>query len=70
MTNKVKFLNRRKVLFLVLLAALLRIVYIFTLEEQWYYFDTAHYDQAACAIVEGEGFGDLDRNVKVPVFEG
>jgi hypothetical protein len=57
MTNKVKFLNRRYVLLLVLLAALLRIAYILTLEEKWYYFDTAHYDQAACAIVAGEGFG-------------
>ncbi len=51
------FLKRRYILLLFLLAAALRLAYIFTLEDKWYYFDTVHYDQAATSIVAGDGFG-------------
>ncbi len=39
-------------------ALLVRIAFVFTLEERYYYFDTAHYDKAAKAIIAGEGFGE------------
>lgn len=43
---------------LVLLAAsLLRFVWVLSLENQWYFYDTVHYDAAARALLRGEGFG-------------
>jgi 4-amino-4-deoxy-L-arabinose transferase-like glycosyltransferase len=51
------FLKRHPLLVLLVLAAVIRIAYVSTLEETWYYFDTAHYDQAARSILQGEGFG-------------
>ncbi len=51
------FFKRHPLLLLLVLAAAIRIAYVSTLEETWYYFDTAHYDQAARSILQGEGFG-------------
>ncbi len=39
-------------------ALIVRIAFVFTLEDRYYYFDTAHYDKAAKAIIAGEGFGE------------
>ncbi len=42
---------------LFVLALVVRVAFVFTLEDRYYYFDTVHYDKAAKAIVAGEGFG-------------
>lgn len=40
------------------LALVVRVAFVFTLEDRYYYFDTVHYDKAAKAIIAGEGFGE------------
>lgn len=57
MKTAINFITKRYVLLLLLLAAVLRLGYVMTLEERWYYFDTAHYDNAACSILENGTFG-------------
>ena len=52
------FLKNRHVVLLFVLAALLRLVYVFSLEDRWYYFDTAHYDSAARALLQNGTFGE------------
>ena len=48
----------KKFIYIILfLALLVRVGYVLTLEEKWYYYDTVHYDTAAQNIVEGNGFG-------------
>jgi len=39
-------------------ALVVRVAFVFTLEDRYYYFDTVHYDKAAKAIIAGEGFGE------------
>ncbi|HPG40404.1 MAG TPA: glycosyltransferase family 39 protein [bacterium] len=54
------FLNcsERKFLIIVFVLVLaVRLGYILTLEDRWYFYDTVHYDKAAQHIVAGEGFG-------------
>ena len=53
----IDFIKKRHVLILLFLAAVLRVAYIMTLEDRWYFFDTAHYDSAAQSIVEDGTFG-------------
>ncbi len=57
MTRVIHFLKNRYVLLFLLLAAVLRVLYVVSLEERYYYFDTAHYDSAACSILENGTFG-------------
>jgi hypothetical protein len=53
-----KFMTKpRKIFFLLLLAGVLRLGYVFSLEEKYSFFDTAHYDSAAKSILAGNGFG-------------
>ncbi|MBN2411415.1 glycosyltransferase family 39 protein [candidate division KSB1 bacterium] len=55
-----KFFNSPEKTFVsivILLALLVRIGYVLTLEEKWYYYDTVHYDTAAQNLVQGNGFG-------------
>ena len=52
------FVTRRYVIILLLLAALVRIGYVLTLDDRWYYYDTVHYDTAAEALLQGQGFGE------------
>lgn len=50
--------DQKKLLLVSLFIALLiRVFYIFQLEEKWYFADTAHYDLAARHLIQGEGFG-------------
>ncbi|MBN1481256.1 hypothetical protein EH223_02620 [candidate division KSB1 bacterium] len=53
----VLFVQKKRLLLLLCIAILLRLFYILTLEDRWYYFDTAHYDQAARALLESGTFG-------------
>ncbi len=48
---------KRFVLIVSVFILILRIGYVSTLENSWYFFDTIHYDTAAQHIVKGEGFG-------------
>ncbi len=57
MKTNINFIKKRYVLLLLVLAAGLRVAYVMTLEDRWYYFDTAHYDSAACSILENGTFG-------------
>lgn len=47
----------RKIFLLLLLAGVLRLAYVFSLEEKYFFFDTVHYDSAAKSILAGNGFG-------------
>ena len=49
--------TRRLCLILFLSAFFVRLIYILTLEDKWYFYDTIHYDKAARSILDGEGFG-------------
>lgn len=50
--------SERKFLIIVFaLALIIRLGYVLTLEDRWYFYDTVHYDKAAQHIVAGEGFG-------------
>lgn len=40
-----------------LVALILRVAYVLSLEEKWYFFDTVYYDAAAQSLIQGEGFG-------------
>jgi hypothetical protein len=44
-------------LLIFLLASLARIVFVSTMEDKWYFYDTVYYDKAAQSILAGEGFG-------------
>ena len=50
-------IKKHRVLLILIFAALLRLGYVLTLEDRWYFFDTVHYDTAAQSILQGEGFG-------------
>jgi hypothetical protein len=53
-----KFMTKpRKIFLLLLLAGVLRLAYVFSLENRYYFFDTVHYDSAAKSILAGNGFG-------------
>ncbi len=52
-----KLSEKQIVLFLFLLALILRVLYVAGLEEKWYFFDTIYYDTAAQNLVKGNGFG-------------
>jgi len=43
---------------LFVLALAVRVAFVLTLENRYYYFDTAHYDKAAKALIAGQGFGE------------
>lgn len=50
--------NSRKLYLLLFISAfLVRVVYIMTLEDKWYFYDTVHYDKAASSILSEQGFG-------------
>ena len=49
--------SRKLYLFLFISAFLVRVVYIMTLEDKWYFYDTVHYDKAASSILSEQGFG-------------
>ncbi|MBN1559552.1 glycosyltransferase family 39 protein [candidate division KSB1 bacterium] len=57
MKNLYDIVIKKHVVLLILVAGLLRLGYIVTLEDRSYFFDTVHYDQAACAILEDGTFG-------------
>lgn len=47
-----------KVLLIIFISAfLVRLIFILTLENKWYFYDTVHYDKAGQSILAGEGFG-------------
>ncbi len=48
---------RKMLLFILAAAAVLRWIYVFSLEEKSSFFDTVHYDTAARSLLEGRGFG-------------
>lgn len=50
-------IKTKHLILILILAAIVRLVYISILENKWYYFDTAHYDHAAQSIISGNGFG-------------
>jgi len=39
------------------LAFVIRLIYVLTLEDKWYFYDTVHYHTAANNLLAGEGFG-------------
>ncbi len=51
------FIKRHFLLLLLLAAALVRLGYVLTLEDKWYFFDTVHYDSAARSLLENGNFG-------------
>lgn len=50
-------MNRKTIIGIYVLALIVRLLYVFTLDEKWYFFDTVHYHTAARHLVDGEGFG-------------
>lgn len=58
MNALIYFLQKKRFFLLLLVAILLRLFYILSLENRWYYFDTAHYDRAARSLLENGTFGD------------
>jgi hypothetical protein len=57
MKTIINLIKKRYVFLILFLAAVLRLAYVTNLEDRWYYFDTAHYDSAACSILENGTFG-------------
>ncbi len=61
MASKLKylwiFIRSRQRWFIFIIALIIRLLYVFQLEDKWYYYDTVHYDTAAQSIIKGEGFG-------------
>ncbi len=49
---------KNKLALLFSFALVVRVAFVLTLEDRYYYFDTVHYDKAAKAIIAGEGFGE------------
>jgi len=50
--------NQRRLYLVIFFSALIvRLAFITTLENKWYFYDTEHYDKAARSILEGKGFG-------------
>lgn len=37
---------------------LIKLTYVFTLEDKWYFFDTSHYERAAVSLITNGDFGD------------
>lgn len=52
------WLSKKGTHLLFVIALVVRVAFVFTLEDRYYYFDTVHYDKAAKAIIAGEGFGE------------
>lgn len=52
------WLTKKGTPLLFVLALVVRVAFVLTLENRNYYFDTVHYDKAAKAIIAGEGFGE------------
>ena len=50
--------TKNRLVLLFVIAVLVRVVFVLTLEDRYYYFDTVHYDKAAKAIIAGQGFGE------------
>ena len=56
--KKIPLLSEKKLFLLIFISAfVIRFAYTLTLENRWYYYDTVHWDKAAGAILNGEGFG-------------
>lgn len=77
MIDKIKniynhLVNNKKSLFwaIFLCAFAVRFIYILTLEDKWYFYDTVHYDKAANSIVAGEGFGTGYHFSSIEEFSG
>lgn len=49
--------NKRLYLTIFLSALLVRLIFVATLENKWYFYDAEHYDKAARSILAGKGFG-------------
>jgi len=63
--------NKKTLLWTIFLCAFaVRLIYIFTLEEKWYFYDTVHYDKAARSILAGEGFGTGYHFSSIEEFSG
>ena len=63
--------SKKVLLWTILLCAFtVRFVYILTLEEKWYFYDTVHYDKAANSILAGEGFGTGYHFSSIEEFSG
>ena len=52
-----QFLSKNLIIIIFALAFFLRLGYVLSLEDRWYFFDTIHYDSAAQSIISGDGFG-------------
>jgi 4-amino-4-deoxy-L-arabinose transferase-like glycosyltransferase len=57
-TVMLAWLSKKGTPLLFAFALLVRVAFVLTLEDRYYYFDTVHYDKAAKAIIAGEGFGE------------
>ncbi|GEM_PF-772164 len=56
--KKIPLLSEKKLFLLIFISAfVIRFAYTLTMENRWYYYDTVHWDKAASAILNGEGFG-------------
>ncbi len=58
MQNMPAWLSKNRFALLFVLALLVRVAFVLTLENRYYYFDTVHYDKAAKALIAGQGFGE------------
>lgn len=52
-----KWIKKHFLLLVLVTAAIVRLGYVLTLEDRWYFFDTTHYDTAARSLLDNGTFG-------------
>lgn len=63
------FHNQRKFLFLIFgLSLAMRVVFVLSLEDKFYFSDSLVYEDCAISILEGQGFGDFKRAPLYPLW--
>ncbi len=63
------FHNQRKFLFLIFgLSLVMRVVFVLSLEDKFYFSDSLVYEDCAISILEGQGFGDFKRAPLYPLW--
>ena len=63
------FQNQRKFLLLIFgLSLAMRVVFVFLLENKFYFSDSLAYEDCAISVLEGQGFGDFKRAPLYPLW--
>jgi 4-amino-4-deoxy-L-arabinose transferase-like glycosyltransferase len=60
--------NRKFVIFIFVFALVVRITFVLSLKNKFYFSDSLDYDDCSVAILKGEGFGEYKRSPLYPVF--